>query len=274
MTVALVCLVAALEIEWVAIDNTARGTAWALASRIVAPSIVLLLISSKFADERWPVREHTATYRIGAATLIVIAMALWSVHVNWSHAGGSDPLPYMPVLNALDLAHILAVMAVVSAALAVKRSGLPRPEFLTRPVAWTAAGIVAFIWANSMLLRTIHHWAQVPYNANSLWNSVLVQAALSIFWSALALGLMVFATRKVQRTTWMVGAALMGVVVAKLVFVDLSRLAGIERIVSFIGVGVLMLVIGYFSPVPPKKSAQPSKEAGGPIDDEHREIPA
>jgi uncharacterized membrane protein len=81
-----------------------------------------------------------------------------------------------------------------------------------------------------------------------------VQAALSVFWSVLALGLMVFATRKASRTVWMVGAALMGVVVAKLVFVDLSHLAGIERIVSFIGVGVLMLVIGYFSPVPPRKA--------------------
>ena len=40
----------------------------------------------------------------------------------------------------------------------------------------------------------------------------------------------------------------------KLVLVDLSHLGGIERIVSFIGVGVLMLVIGYFSPVPPRKT--------------------
>jgi uncharacterized membrane protein len=254
LSVALVCLVAALEIEWVAIDNTAAGTAWALASRIVAPSIVLLFISSKFADNRWPVRDHTAAYRIGAPTLIVIAMALWSLHVNWSHAGGSEPLPYMPVLNALDLAHILGAMAVVSAVLAVKRSGLPRPDFLTPQIAWTSVGIVAFIWANSMLLRTIHHWADVPYRAPALWSSVLVQAALSVFWSVLALGLMVFATRKANRSVWMVGAVLMGVVVAKLVFVDLSHLAGIERIVSFIGVGVLMLVIGYFSPVPPRKA--------------------
>jgi uncharacterized membrane protein len=50
----------------------------------------------------------------------------------------------------------------------------------------------------------------------------------------------------------MVGGGLMGVVVVKLIFVDFGHLAGIERIVSFIVVGVLMLVIGYFSPVPPK----------------------
>jgi uncharacterized membrane protein len=33
--------------------------------------------------------------------------------------------------------------------------------------------------------------------------------------------------------------------------VDLSRVGSVERIVSFVGVGVLMLVIGYFSPLPP-----------------------
>jgi uncharacterized membrane protein len=41
--------------------------------------------------------------------------------------------------------------------------------------------------------------------------------------------------------------------VAKLFLVDLSNVGGIERIVSFIAVGVMMLVIGYFSPVPPRK---------------------
>jgi uncharacterized membrane protein len=252
MTVALVALVGALEIEWFAVDNTAPGTAWALASRIVAPSIVLLLISSKFADDRWPVSEHLATYRVGAATLLVIAMALWSLHVNWAHAGGSEPLPYFPLLNALDLAHILGWIAVISAILAARRSELPRPEFLTPQLAWTVAGAVAFIWANSMLLRTIHHWAGVPYRADALWRSVLVQASLSIFWAVLALSLMVYATRRALRPVWMVGAALMAVVVLKLVIVDLGHLSGIERIVSFIGVGVLMLVIGYFSPVPPR----------------------
>jgi uncharacterized membrane protein len=81
---------------------------------------------------------------------------------------------------------------------------------------------------------------------------VLVQAALSVFWAFLALALMVYATRTVRRQLWLIGATLMGVVILKLVAVDLSHLSGIERIVSFIGVGVLMLVIGYFSPVPPR----------------------
>ena len=41
--------------------------------------------------------------------------------------------------------------------------------------------------------------------------------------------------------------------VAKLFFVELSNRGGLARIVSFIGVGVLLLVVGYFAPLPPKR---------------------
>jgi uncharacterized membrane protein len=75
----------------------------------------------------------------------------------------------------------------------------------------------------------------------------------------LALALMVFATRTARRVLWMVGAGLMGVVVVKLFLVDLDKVAGIERIVSFIAVGLLMLVIGWFSPVPPRKKEETQK---------------
>jgi uncharacterized membrane protein len=83
-----------------------------------------------------------------------------------------------------------------------------------------------------------------------------VQASLSIFWSMLALLTMLSATRLRLRPLWLTGAGLMGVVVVKLFFIDLSNVGGIERIVSFIGVGLLMLVIGYVSPVPPSLPAE------------------
>jgi len=103
-----------------------------------------------------------------------------------------------------------------------------------------------------VLLRTLHHWAGVPFRLDLMLRSVLVQTSFSIFWTVLALGAMAFATRRSLRALWFAGAALMTVVVAKLFLVDLSNIGGVERIVSFIGVGVLMLVIGYFAPVPPK----------------------
>ena len=39
-------------------------------------------------------------------------------------------------------------------------------------------------------------------------------------------------------------------VVAKLFFIDLTNVGGVERIVSFLGVGALMLAIGYLAPFP------------------------
>ena len=44
----------------------------------------------------------------------------------------------------------------------------------------------------------------------------------------------------------------MAVVVAKLFLVELGNSGGIARIVSFIVVGLLLLLVGWFAPVPPK----------------------
>ena len=63
--------------------------------------------------------------------------------------------------------------------------------------------------------------------------------------------LMLVAHRGHARPLWTGGAALLGLTVAKLFLVDLSNRGGSERIVAFIAVGVLMLVVGYFAPIPP-----------------------
>ncbi|MGH8673123.1 MAG: DUF2339 domain-containing protein, partial [Burkholderiales bacterium] len=78
----------------------------------------------------------------------------------------------------------------------------------------------------------------------------------SVFWSLLALGAMVFANRRRIRPLWVCGALLLAVVVVKLFIIDLSKIGGVERIVSFLGVGVLLLVIGYLAPVPPGKEGK------------------
>ena len=55
-----------------------------------------------------------------------------------------------------------------------------------------------------------------------------------------------------MRLPWLAGAAVVGVTVAKLVLIDLSNAGGFERIIAFIGMGVLMLLVGYLAPLPPK----------------------
>lgn len=65
---------------------------------------------------------------------------------------------------------------------------------------------------------------------------------------------MVTAHRRQIRPPWMAGAALLGATVIKLFLIDLSNRGGAERIVVFISVGVLMLVVGYFAPLPPRSA--------------------
>jgi uncharacterized membrane protein len=102
-----------------------------------------------------------------------------------------------------------------------------------------------------VLLRTLHVWKGIPYAPQAMLDSTLVERALSIFWACLALMGMLIASRIRNRTVWLTGAVLLGVVVIKLFLVDLASVGTVERIVSFVGVGLLMLVVGYFSPLPP-----------------------
>ena len=117
---------------------------------------------------------------------------------------------------------------------------------------------LAFLWINAVALRTVHFTTGVAYTPHALWNSTLVQATLSILWSVIALSLMAVANRRQWRVAWIVGASLLAAVVLKLFFVELAQTGTITRIVSFIGVGLLLLLIGYVAPVPPgrKESAQ------------------
>jgi uncharacterized membrane protein len=241
-----------MELQWAAAVYAAPHTAWSASARMVMAAIVVLAISWRAVDSRWPVAAHEAAYRLSAAPLLIAAMAVWSLFVNFTHDGASDPLPYLPLVNALDLGHVLAIFAGLSWWLALRRKALAAPEPLRGRNGMTLFAVLVFVWLNAILLRSIHHWTGLPYLFSPMFASVTVQAALSIFWSVLALSLMLWATRGGRRAAWMVGAGLMAVVVVKLVLLDLSHLSGLTRILAFIVVGVLMLVIGYFSPVPPK----------------------
>jgi uncharacterized membrane protein len=124
-----------------------------------------------------------------------------------------------------------------------------------------AAGIkvamfLAFGWFNLMLLRTASHYVDIPYRFQPLYHSQFVQAMLSIVWTLTAFFLMRYAVRTLSKPLWMVGAALLGVVVVKLFLIDLSNAGSIARVISFIGVGGLMLLIGYLAPLPRLKNQE------------------
>jgi len=75
---------------------------------------------------------------------------------------------------------------------------------------------------------------------------------------------MILGARTRRRPLWLIGAGFMALVVIKLFLVDLGNTGTLERIISFIGIGALLLLVGYLAPVPPKgaTNAAADDEAG------------
>jgi uncharacterized membrane protein len=248
----LLSLLCSWELAWQVALFTAPGSAWAGAAWGLPPTLLLAAMTSGRIGKFWPARAYPE-FRGWVSCGLAIALAVWALWLNGVSNGAAAPLPYMPLLNPLDIAVGLALWAMVRWLRQAWRAGASvfPPDLQRWLIGATVA--VAFLWLNAVLFRSMHHWREVPYTLHALLSDTGVQAALSIFWTLLAMGAMLRANRSGQRLVWFGGAALMAVVVAKLFLVDLARVGTVERIVSFLVVGGLMLVIGYFSPLPPKK---------------------
>lgn len=182
---------------------------------------------------------------------LALYLALWSLATNLSLSGDPYPFPYLPLLNALDLAQMLVLAVLARFCLQLKSDSHPGYMDPAGTPIIAALASLTFIWLNAALIRALHRWAGVPLDFDAVIRSTLVQTSLSIFWTVLALATMLIATRRVGRTAWIAGACLLAVTIVKLFVIDLSHAGTVERIVSFVGVGLLTLVIGYFSPLPP-----------------------
>ncbi|PCE26682.1 hypothetical protein BWP39_07780 [Paraburkholderia acidicola] len=187
-----------------------------------------------------------------ASTPLVAVMWLWTFYANLTQDGGS--WGRLPLLNPLDLVQVVIYGIAALWLVRVNRLGVPVRNY--RLPLQIVVGATAFLWLNTMLLRTLHHWTGIPYEFDAMAQSTLVQASVSVFWTVCALATMIWATRSATRTLWFVGAGLLALTVVKLFLFDLSHVTGIARIVSFIGIGVMLLLIGYFSPLPPKRAVR------------------
>jgi uncharacterized membrane protein len=227
------------------------NSAWAWLGWLAVPAVLLLALPRDGFARLWPVRMAQAAYQGGAGAVLTLGLLLWTLLANWFSNGSALPLPYLPLLNPLDLGVATALLAAALWLRSPAATALPNMRTWFAPAAVGSAG---FVWLNAILIRTFHHYDGVPFRVDAWMRSLPVHTGLTLLWAATALALMWHATRRALRAPWIVGAALLAAVVLKLVLVDLSGSGTVTRIVSFIGVGVLMLVIGYVAPLPSHRS--------------------
>ena len=237
-------------------------TSWAgvvfLISAIAVLSVLTLwagpALRARAATDRWPRDKHATDYAWYAAVPIALLVVIGSLTTALLASGEADPLPYIPVLNPVDLSLALALgaLALWRQAIMAADPTPPGAAVFQTPGPLASGAALAFIMVNTIWLRIAHHLVGVPWDADALFDSVVVQTGYAILWTLLALTAMIVAHRRVQRPLWLIGAALLGLTVVKLLLIDLNAAHGGARIVAFIAVGVLMLVVGYAAPLPPK----------------------
>ena len=209
------------------------------------PALLVLAVSRLADRDFWPFRLHAPLYRDGALWPLLLVMGLWSLYANLAAPGAAVPSFHLPILNPLDITQMLVLAAAWSW---MRRSA---PEYNMGDLIKPAFAVLAFIWVNGVALRALHYYADVPYEISAQLASILTQSTLSLLWTSCALVLMTWASRRGGRTPWTVGAVLLGVVVLKLLLNDLGNSGTVARIVSFLGVGGMLLLIGYIAPLPP-----------------------
>ena len=247
---------------WLADHAGGASPAWARYLPAWAMMLALAWLIRRCRAGGWPVAPIATWYQ---RTLIPLG-ALWSLLLiaawNIVDDGAMAPLPYLPLLNPLDLSTGFAVLLAIASYRLLPAGQVPLPALWQARLPVVAACFL-YGWFNLMLLRTVSHYLGVPYQFEDLFASQFVQAMLSLVWSVTALLLMRHAARQQRRQQWGLGAVLLGLVVLKLFAIDLSNVGGIERIVSFVGVGLLMVLIGYLAPFPKAEAEAPAEPNQG-----------
>lgn len=242
----LVVFLASWETWW-AIDRLAGVSIWSVAGWILVPAAAIAAVPVLIRMVEWPFRRFSRDYSDALIPVAVVAAA-WVLFTS-ADVGDPSPLPYVLLANPLELAQCLVLVVLL-------RWSRRAPRVELRRTAWYVWCLLAFAVLNGMIARATHFYVGVEFDLTSLWSSARYQAAVSIVWTAVALAAMLTASWLKSRTVWFSGAAVLAAVVLKLSIVDLVDVNTVARIVSFVAVGVLMLLVGYLSPLPPRLTEQ------------------
>lgn len=225
--------------------RAALDDGWRFVAHLL-PLCGLLLLTWRLPQlAAWPLADRFPTYRMRwlAPASAVLGLAWVAALVE---RGGSAPLPFIPLLNPVELFQLGVLLVAI---LLARRAG-------ARDLLALLAG-ACLLFATFAALRAVHHATGADWSPAILDDRV-AQAALTVVWSLGGVIGWVLGSRRRHWGTWLAGAVLMGVVLLKLLLVDRRYFGDLAGIVSFMAVGGLLVLVGRIAPTPPRRAAAPA----------------
>ncbi|HFI4249435.1 TPA: DUF2339 domain-containing protein [Escherichia coli] len=246
----MILLALAAELFWFAQDLPWGMAAWGSGLMMAAGGLLIFLVHEAVHRQLWPFRSWPALYASQAMIPVAAVLVVLLVLTNLQD-GVVYRQTWLPLVNPLEEGAAFALLGLI-VFYRVSQRFFPVQISVCRPWPLIALLALSFWWLNGILLRALAWYGEVPWSAETLWHSRLIQTCFALFWMLAALVVMLRATRRCSRREWLCGSVLLGIVIVKLMLVDSARGGGLARAVTFIGVAILVLIVGYFSPLPPK----------------------
>ena len=215
---------------------------------LVLPALVLTWLCGRGTNGlAWPLQNDFPQWR-ESLLAVLLAIVVPAAFIASFSMGSPAPLRFVPIFNPLELTQLLTLLLLwqYRATLMAQVQTTQRAEFITKVLL-----ALGFFTISAMALRLSSLMFSPASGMLQAFASQSGQATLAIVWSLLGCGAMLIGHAKHRRPLWIAGAALMGVVLVKLLLVDRQHLGDLPGIFAMLGVGLLLAGVGYFAPAPP-----------------------
>lgn len=222
--------------EWrVALDAVGLG-AVALLTALALDGQVLVLawVAEVIALTAVARRRQDPVAGLGALAFLVLAAI---------HALAFEAPPLSLVTGLADPVAAIVALGAVAAAALLAGEGAGGLHGSVAAGLRTGAAVILLYLASGLIVT--------PFESGSAVDSALLSAhqqgqmVLSVFWALVGVGTLVVGLRRDLRALRLAALTLLGVAVAKVFLFDLATLTSLYRVVSFVGLGMLLLVAAY-----------------------------
>ena len=227
--------------EWVSLTTL---TSLALASVALVTSMPFLsVVILPLGFALWCAKQETTWQQFWQARSSLVLMVVWII-TSQLFSQHAFTAYLLPILNPFDAISIAMLLTFIWMLLQQQKSGLERGLL-------GVCSVLGALWLSSyIVLRALHVYFDTPYNSIAIWQDATVQMSLTLLWVSLAFITMQFASRKKLKGVWLLGASVLVIVSLKLVLLDLANIGTLSRVLSFLGAGLVMLIIAYIAPMP------------------------